>query len=115
MPVNKILIETYLKKLKIPKAAKSYGSLAREAADNNLDYEEYLLCVLEQVYQRESNRLKRGMRQAVFPVIKTIESFDFLSIPSLSKPRILKFIQGENIFLILTLTIRICVNNKPFI
>lgn len=57
MPVNKLLIETYFKKLKMPQAAKVYVSLAREAADNNLDYEEYLLCVLEQeVQQRESNR-----------------------------------------------------------
>jgi len=40
----------------MPQAAKTYESLAREAADNNLDYEEYLLCVLEQeVHQRENN------------------------------------------------------------
>ena len=48
MPVNKMLIETYLKKLRMPQVAKTYESLAREAADNNLDYEEYLLCLLEQ-------------------------------------------------------------------
>ena len=98
MPVNKMLIETYLKKLKMPQVAKTYESLAREAADNNLDYEEYLLCVLEQeVHQRESNRIQRGIRQAGFPVIKTIECFDFLAIPSLSKPRVLKLMQGEYI------------------
>jgi DNA replication protein DnaC len=98
MPVNKLLIETYFKKLKMPQAAKVYVSLAREAADNNLDYEEYLLCVLEQeVQQRESNRIQRSIRQAGFPVIKTFESFDFLAIPSLNKPRVLKLMQGEYI------------------
>ena len=98
MPVNKMLIETYLKKLKMPQVAKTYESLAREATDNNLDYEEYLLCVLEQeVHQRENNRIQRGIRQAGFPVIKTIESFDFLAIPSLNKPRVLKLMQGEYI------------------
>ena len=98
MPVNKMLIETYMKKLKMPQVAKTYESLAREAADNNLDYEEYLLCVLEQeVHQRENNRIQRGIRQAGFPVIKTIESFDFLAIPSLNKPRVLKLMQGEYI------------------
>jgi len=30
-----------MKKLKMPQVAKTYESLAREAADNNLDYEEY--------------------------------------------------------------------------
>ena len=39
MPVNKMLLETYLKRLKMPQAAKTYESLAREAADNNLSYE----------------------------------------------------------------------------
>ncbi len=98
MPVNKMLIETYLKKLRMPQVAKTYESLAREAADNNLDYEEYLLCLLEQeIQQRENNRIQRGIRQAGFPVIKTIESFDFLAIPSLSKPRVLKLLQGEYI------------------
>ena len=98
MPVNKMLIEAYLKKLKMPQAAKNYESLAREAGDNNLDYEEYLLCVLEQeVHQRENNRIQRGIRQAGFPVIKTLESFDFLAIPSLNKPRVLKLMQGEYI------------------
>jgi len=87
-----------MKKLKMPQVAKTYESLAREAADNNLDYEEYLLCVLEQeVHQRENNRIQRGIRQAGFPVIKTIESFDFLAIPSLNKPRVLKLMQGEYI------------------
>src|SRR5690554_669282 len=98
MAVNKMLIEAYLKKLKMPQAAKTYESLAREAADNNLDYEEYLLCVLEQeVHQRENNRIQRGIRQANFPVIKTLESFDFLAIPSLNKPKVLKLMQGEYI------------------
>jgi len=98
MPVNKMLIEAYLKKLRMPQATKTYESLAREAADNNLDYEEYLLCVLEQeVQQRENNRIQRLIRQATFPVVKTLESFDFLAIPSLNKPRVLKLMQGEYI------------------
>lgn len=39
MTANKMLLEAYFKKLKMPQAAKTYESLAREAADNNLDYE----------------------------------------------------------------------------
>jgi DNA replication protein len=98
MPVNKMLLEAYMKRLKMPQAAKTYESLAREASDNNLDYEGYLLGVLEQeIHQRENNRIQRGIRQASFPVIKTLESFDFKSIPSISKPKILKLMQGEYI------------------
>lgn len=98
MPLNKMLLEAYLKKLKMPQAAKTYESLAREAADNNLCYEEYLLGVLEQeIHQRENNRIQRGIRQAAFPVIKTLENFDFKAIPSLNKPKVLKLMQGEYI------------------
>ena len=68
MPVNKMLLETYLKKLKMPQAARVYESMAREAADNNLEYEEYLLGVLEQeIHQRENNRIRRGIRQCILP------------------------------------------------
>jgi DNA replication protein DnaC len=98
MPLNKMLLEAYLKKLKMPQAAKTYESLAREAADNNLCYEEYLFGVLEQeIHQRENNRIQRGIRQAAFPVIKTLENFDFKAIPSLNKPKVLKLMQGEYI------------------
>ena len=98
MAVNKMLLETYLKKLKMPQATKVYESMAREAADNNLEYEEYLLGVLEQeIHQRENNRIQRGIRQANFPVIKTLENFDFKVIPSLNKPKVLKLMQGNYI------------------
>jgi DNA replication protein DnaC len=98
MPVNKMLLEAYLKKLKMPQAAKTYESLAREASDNNLGYEGYLLGVLEQeIHQRENNRIQRGIRQACFPVIKTLENFEFKAVPSISKPKILKLMQGEYI------------------
>lgn len=98
MPVNKMLLEAYLKKLKMSQTVKVYESMAREAAENNLTYEEYLLGVIEQeIHQRESNRVQRGIRQATFPIIKTLESFDFKEVPSLNKPKIFKLLQCEYI------------------
>ncbi|MEW6420040.1 MAG: IS21-like element helper ATPase IstB [Nitrospirota bacterium] len=98
MSVNKMLLESYLKKLKMSQAAKIYESMAREAIENNLDYEEYLLGVLEQeITQRDNNRIKRGIIQASFPVIKTLENFDFKAIPSLNKQKVLKLMKGEYI------------------
>lgn len=91
-----MLIETYCKKLKMPQAAKVYLPLAREAEDNNLSYEDYLLGVLEQeITQRESNRIQRGIRLASFPAIKTLDSFDFKAAPSLNKQKVLKLASGE--------------------
>ena len=90
-PTTHMLIQSYFKQLKMPQASKVYQSMAREAEDNNLSYEEYLLGVLEQeITQRESNRILRGIRQANFPIIKTLDSFDFKAVPSLSKQKVLK-------------------------
>jgi DNA replication protein DnaC len=98
MSVNKMLLETYLKQLKLSKTAKIYEAMAREAEENNFSYEEYLLGVLgQEVSQRENNRIQRGIKQASFPIIKTLESFDFKAIPSLNKPRVLKLMKGEYI------------------
>lgn len=93
-----MLIEAHFKKLKMPQAAKVYLPMAREAEDNNLSYEDYLLGVLEQeITQRENNRIQRGIRLATFPIIKTLDSFDFKAVPSLSKPKVLKLASCEYI------------------
>jgi len=93
-----MLIEAHFKKLKMPQAAKVYLPMAREAEDNNLSYEDYLLGVLEQeITQRENNRIQRGIRLATFPIIKTLDSFDFKAVPSLSKPKVLKLANCEYI------------------
>lgn len=98
MSTNNMLIAAYLKKLKMSQAAKIYEPMAREAEDNNLSYEDYLLGVLEQeINHREQNRIHKGIKQASFPMIKTLESFDFMAIPSLNKPKILKLSQCEYI------------------
>lgn len=98
MSTNNMLLSAYLKKLKMPQAAKVYAPMAREAEDNNLRYEDYLLGILEQeLNHREQNRIQRGIRQASFPILKTLDSFDFMAIPSLNKPKILKLAQCEYI------------------
>lgn len=98
MSVNKMLLEAYFKKLKLSQSAKIYESMAREAEDNNLSFEEYLLGVLgQEVSQRENSRIQRGIKQASFPIVKTLESFEFTAIPSLNKPKILKLMKGEYI------------------
>ena len=98
MSTNNMLLSAYLKKLKMPQAAKVYAAMAREAEDNNLSYEDYLLGILEQeLNHREQNRIQRGIRQASFPILKTLNSFDFMAIPSLNKPKVLKLAQCEYI------------------
>ncbi len=92
---QQLLLDSYLKQLRLPCFAEKYGSLAQEAARNNLPYERYLLGLAqEEVGQRERNTIERCIRQARFPVVKELAEFDFSVVSSLSKNRVLELAQG---------------------
>lgn len=102
-----LLLGSYLKTLKLPAVARAYPALAREAADKNLGYAEFLRALCEQeVVQRERNQLARHLKQAQFPWPKTLDEFDFSVVPALNKRKVLaladcKFIrERENAVLI---------------
>ncbi|WXJ87718.1 IS21 family transposase ISCth9 [Moorella humiferrea] len=93
---NNLLLESYLKKLRLPAILRSYQQVAREAADRNQSYTEYLCALMEQeIIQREEANLKRRLKQARFPYLKTLEEYDFSLIPSLNKNKVLFLAQGE--------------------
>lgn len=86
-----LLIETYLKRLRLPTIARTYGKVGEEAARANLPYERYLLALVEQeVLQREQNVFAMRMKRAGFPVPKSFENFDFNLSPGLDKQRMLE-------------------------
>lgn len=91
-----LILETHLKKLRLPSMLRHYHKLAAEAAENNKTHEQYLLMLLdEEVRNREENARVSHIRQARFPTPKTLSQFDFASLPTLNKPLILKLAQGE--------------------
>lgn len=91
-----LLLKAHLKKLRMPTIADDYKKMAEEAARTNLPYERYLLTLVEQeVLQREQNTLRLRIKQAGFPVLKTLDTFDFTVIPSLSKPEVLRLAQAQ--------------------
>ena len=91
-----LLLKAYLKRLRLPTIARDFEKLGAEAARTNLPYERYLLTLLEQeVLQREQNTLRLRIKAAGFPVLKTLETFDFTATTTLSKPEVLRLTQGE--------------------
>lgn len=91
-----MLVEVYLKRLKLPTMRRLYKELAREAADHNKTFEDYLLTLLEQeVIQREDNQLRVRLKAAGFPLPKTLDSFDFSALPSLNKQKVLELSRAE--------------------
>jgi len=94
---NNLLLDDYLKKLKLPVIRGIYQKRAQEAAKNNLSYEAYLLSLVEEeALVREENALKRRVKQANFPYLKTLESFDF-SACRIDKHKVIQLAQGEYI------------------
>ncbi len=93
-----MLLESYLKQLKLPCFAQSYQTLAQEAARTNLSYERYLFGLAsEEMASREAHRIERAITQAHFPVLKELADFDWNAVPSVPKARILELAQGAYI------------------
>jgi DNA replication protein DnaC len=93
-----MLLESYLKQLRLPTFIQNHGPFAQDAAQNNLGYDRFLLALVEQeVLQREANLRQRRIKAAKFPVLKELADFDFASLPSLNKARILDLARGEYI------------------
>jgi DNA replication protein DnaC len=90
-----LLLEAYLKRLRLPAIGRHYQELARQAAQGNLPYEAFLLALVEiEAHQREENAHQKRLRMARFPVIKSLDQFDFTALPALNKARVLDLAQG---------------------
>lgn len=91
-----MLLEAYLKRLRLPAIGRHYQELARQAAQGNLPYEAFLLALVEiEAQQREENAHQKRLRMARFPVIKSLDQFDFTAVPSLNKARVLDLTRGD--------------------
>jgi len=87
-----------LRQMRLPTVATNYRKFAQQAAHSGQPYEEYLLALLEQeARQRGVNRRKRRVREARFPVLRTLDEFDFSAIPSLNRNKVLDLARGEYI------------------
>ena len=93
-----MLLDTYLKALRLPTFLQNYRKFAEEAAQADHSYDRFLLALAEQeVAQREKNRITRHIKAARFPVLKELADFDFSCISSPNKQRVLELAQGSYI------------------
>lgn len=73
--------------------AKSFDRIYKESIDNNLTSLEFFEALInEEVMNRENNRFNRLLKKAKFPVLKTIDQFNFTKAPFLKKTEILEII-----------------------
>ncbi|MGA3132111.1 MAG: ATP-binding protein [Terracidiphilus sp.] len=91
-----LLLEHHLKELRLPTILREYDKVARQCAVEQLDYQRYLLRMTElELLDRERRATERRIRQAKFPVIKTMDSFDFFAISSVNKTLVLELARCE--------------------
>ena len=91
-----LLLETYLKRLRLLTVAANYRRFTQKATQGNQPYERYLLALLEsEVHHQEANSERKRIVQARFPVLKTLDEFQFAAIPALNRQAILELAQGK--------------------
>ncbi len=91
-----LLLGHHLKQLKLPTFLREYDKLARQCAAEGVDHTGYLLRLAElELIERERRMVERRIRDAKFPAVKSLDSFDFLALPSLNKTLVLELARCE--------------------
>ncbi|MDO8655388.1 MAG: IS21-like element helper ATPase IstB [bacterium] len=89
------LVDIYCRELKLAGLRSAYQSIARDAVNQDHSYAAFLAaCLTHELDSRRQSRLTKRLGQARFPVIKTLESFDFLAMPQLPKAKVLALAEG---------------------
>ena len=93
-----VLLEYYLKKLKLPTVLREYQSMAAKCGSDGSDFSTYLLRLFErESLEREQKAAERRIKAAKFPVIKTLDTFDFKAQPSINESLVRELLSGEYI------------------
>ena len=93
-----LLLAHHLKALRLPTFLREYDKLAQQCAAEGVDYPRYLLRLTElELIERERRMVERRIKEARFPTVKSLDSFDFTAIPSLNKTLVLELARCEYI------------------
>ena len=91
-----LLLEHHLKQLKLPTMLREYAAIAAQCTQDRGDYPTYLLRLAErELLDRECRAAERRVKSAGFPVVKTLDSFDFNRQPSLNQALVRELASGE--------------------
>ena len=81
-----ILLQHHLKELRLPTFLREYDRMAAQCAAEGVDHPDYLLRLAElELIDRHHRMVDRRIKAARFPTVKSLDTFDFLAIPSVNK------------------------------
>ena len=93
-----LLLAHHLKALRLPTFLRESDKLAQQCAAEGVDHPRYLLRLAElELLERERRMIERRIKEARFPTVKSLDSFDFTAIPSLNKALVLELARCEYI------------------
>ncbi len=93
-----MLLAHHLKALKLPTFGREYDKVARQCAAEGVDHVRFLMRLSElELIDRERRMVERRIKAARFPAVKSLESFDFLALPSLNKTLVVELARCEYI------------------
>jgi DNA replication protein DnaC len=90
------LVLSKMKLLKMSSASDELEQILRSMEECSGSYLDFISQILDiEIRAREINNIKRKIRQAGFPIVKTISDFDFSFRPELNKHTIMSFCDGS--------------------
>lgn len=79
-----IELQANLKALNLSQMARNLDGLLRQARESGIGYDEFLLdLTASELHTRSESRLNRRIREAKFPLLKPMETFDLAAVPEL--------------------------------
>lgn len=95
-PAVKMQLMENLKFLKLASITEGLEACLRQAGEAGMDFSEFLLHITDmEVASRMENGRKRRIRQARFPLLKPIETFDFDTAKDLNFQQIKQLLSGQ--------------------
>jgi len=93
--LKELLLE-YLKELHLPACRASYEELARQAQQESLSYEQYLLeLVQRECQERRNKRVERLLHQSRLPLEKTWQALDLKRLPAKGVQQARSLLEGS--------------------
>ena len=93
-----LLLAHYLKQLKLPTILREYAAVVAACTQDRCDYVSFLLRLVErEALDREQRAAERRIQNARFPLLKTLDPFDFTAQPSLSE-KLIRELRGVSMW-----------------
>jgi DNA replication protein len=88
-------LDGHLKELRLPAIRASYAELARQAIQETLSYEHYLLELLEREAEaRSQHRIERWLHESRLPLEKSLQAFDLERLPAKVRQQVAALMEG---------------------